>query len=75
MDDLIAWQKARAFRNEISKIAKELTPDERYKLTDQLVRASRSVTANMAEGHGRYHYQENTQFCRQGVRLLRSLIT
>jgi four helix bundle protein len=23
------------------------------------------VTANIAEGHGRYHYQENIQFCRQ----------
>ncbi|MEQ9231213.1 MAG: four helix bundle protein, partial [Cyclobacteriaceae bacterium] len=28
-------------------------------------RASRSVTANIAEGHGRFHFQENTQFCRQ----------
>ena len=34
-------------------------------MTDQIVRASRSVTANMAEGYGRFHYQENIQFCRQ----------
>jgi len=38
---------------------------ERYRLSDQIIRASRSVTANIAEGHGRYHYQENIQFCRQ----------
>lgn len=31
----------------------------------QMRRASTSVTNNIAEGHGRYHYQENTQFCRQ----------
>ena len=29
-----------------------------------MVRASRSITANIAEGHGRFHFQENIQFCR-----------
>jgi four helix bundle protein len=29
-----------------------------------MIRSSRSVTANIAEGHGRYHFQENIQFCR-----------
>lgn len=39
--------------------------DERYRLSDQLIRASRSISANIAEGYGRYHFQENIQFCRQ----------
>lgn len=39
--------------------------DEKYKLTDQILRASRSVTANIAEGFGRFHYQEYVQYCRQ----------
>jgi four helix bundle protein len=30
-----------------------------------MLRASRSTTHNIAEGFGRYHYQENIQFCRQ----------
>ena len=38
--------------------------EEKYRLSDQLIRASRSITANIAEGHGRYHFQENIQFCR-----------
>jgi four helix bundle protein len=38
---------------------------EEYQLKDQLLRASRSVPANIAEGYGRVHYQENIQFCRQ----------
>jgi len=29
-----------------------------------MVRASRSTTQNIAEGFGRFHYQENIQFCR-----------
>lgn len=27
-------------------------------------RASRSVTHNIAEGYGRFHYKENAQYCR-----------
>lgn len=30
-----------------------------------MIRASRSITANSAEGHGRFHFKENIQFCRQ----------
>lgn len=30
-----------------------------------MIRSSRSVPRNIAEGYGRYHYQENMQFCRQ----------
>ena len=33
-------------------------------LTAQIRRAAISVTANLAEGFGRYSYQENIQFCR-----------
>lgn len=51
-------------RNEISQMTKSFPKDEKFKLIDQMIRASRSVTANIAEGYGRYHYQENIQFCR-----------
>jgi four helix bundle protein len=33
--------------------------------TSELRRAAVSATANIAEGFGRYSYQENMQFCRQ----------
>jgi four helix bundle protein len=29
----------------------------------QLVRATDSIAANLAEGHGRYHFKENRNFC------------
>ncbi len=64
-EDLEIWRLARNFRKGISAMVKTFPVDEKYRLTDQLIRASRSVTANIAEGYGRFHYQENIQFCRQ----------
>ena len=64
-EDLEVWKTSRDFRNDISKIAKTLPAEEKYKLVDQITRSSRSISANIAEGYGRYHYQENIQFCRQ----------
>ena len=63
--ELEVWKKGRELRKEISALIKSFPPDEKYRLVDQMIRASRSVTANIAEGYGRYHYQENIQFCRQ----------
>ncbi len=42
-----------------------LPKEEQFRLKDQVLRAARSVTANIAEGYGRQHPQENLQFCRQ----------
>jgi four helix bundle protein len=64
-EDLEIWKECRKLRIEVSKLLITLPPEEKYRLVDQLIRSSRSVTANIAEGHGRYHYQENIQFCRQ----------
>lgn len=64
-ETLDVWKKARNFRNEMSLLTKSFPDEETYKLRDQLLRSSRAVTANLAEGYGRFHYQENLQFCRQ----------
>ena len=64
-EELELYKECRKFRQEISNLVKSFPKDEKYRLTDQLLRCSRSLTANIAEGHGRYHYQENIQFCRQ----------
>lgn len=73
--DLEIWKSSRELRKALSETIKKVFPgDEKYKLADQIIRASRSVTANIAEGYGRYHYQENIQFCRQARGSLMELI-
>jgi four helix bundle protein len=47
------------------KVARALPDSEKYALATQIRRAAISVTANVAEGFGRFGYQENAQFCRQ----------
>jgi four helix bundle protein len=64
-EELEVWKECRKLRFEISGLVKTFPVEEKYRLVDQLLRATRSITANIAEGHGRFHYQENIQFCRQ----------
>jgi len=47
------------------KTARSLPDFEKFALATQIRKAASSVTANIAEGFGRYSYQENVQFCRQ----------
>jgi four helix bundle protein len=63
--DLEVWRAAKAFRTEMYKLAGQLPDLEKFGLACQLRRAAISVTANIAEGFGRFGYQENIQFCRQ----------
>jgi four helix bundle protein len=63
-EELETWRKCRELRKEISFLVKKFPVEEKYRLTDQLIRCSRSVTANIAEGHGRFHYKDNLKFCR-----------
>jgi four helix bundle protein len=64
-EELEVYKKARELRIKISDLVIHFPAEEKYRLVDQLIRASRSTTANIAEGFGRFHFQENIQFCRQ----------
>jgi four helix bundle protein len=63
-ETLECYKLARELRKAISKFCKVLPREEEYRLKDQILRSSRSVTANISEGYGRHHHQENLQFCR-----------
>jgi four helix bundle protein len=47
------------------QLAKCFPTEEKYRLTDQIIRSSRSVNANIAEGHGRFTFKEQVHFCIQ----------
>ena len=64
-EDLEVYKIARELSRSISKLIKTLPKCEEYNLKGQMRRAKLSVTNNIAEGFGRFHYQENIQFCRQ----------
>ena len=62
---LVCWQDARDLKLFFyKKIVPVLPSEEKYNLISQIKRASISITANIAEGYGRYHYQEGIQFFR-----------
>ena len=73
-EDLEVYKAARAFRKRIYKLVSKLPSDERFGLAAQMRRAAVSVTSNLAEGYGRHHWQENTQFCRQARGSLLELV-
>lgn len=63
-EDLECWKACNEVKMFIAGIIKKLPAQEKYDLADNLRRASRSATRNIAEGYGRFHFRENIQFCR-----------
>lgn len=60
--DLKAWQEAHELVKVVYKFLSELPKEEKFGLSDQLRRASISVTSNIAEGFSRQNYKEKVQF-------------
>jgi four helix bundle protein len=64
LDRLEVWVRAKDFALAVYKeVVPHLPADEKWNLTSQLKRAAQSIPANIAEGHGRFHYLDNVRFC------------
>jgi four helix bundle protein len=63
--DLTTWKAARLLRKNVYMVCRGFPKQETFELGSQMRRAAVSITANLAEGYGRFSYQENMQFCRQ----------
>ena len=63
-EDLDVWKVGREARKGLYKLADQLPKQGQYCLGQQVRSAAISLTANIAEGYGRFHFKENIQFCR-----------
>jgi four helix bundle protein len=64
LNRLDVWKRAKDFALKIYReVLPLLPPEEKYGLTQQLRRSSTSVSANIAEGYGRFYYKDNVRFC------------
>jgi four helix bundle protein len=64
LETLEAWKRAKDFAVKVCKEILPLLPaEEKWSLSQQIRRAVQSVPANIAEGYGRYYFQETIRFC------------
>ena len=73
--DLMVWQEAMALAADCYELTRTFPRDEMYGMTSQIRRASVSIAANIAEGHGREQTGSFMQSLRVGQGSLKELET
>jgi len=73
-EDLEVYKVAREFRKAMYAVGRKLPDFEKLGLTSQIRRAAVSLTNNIAEAHGRYHYLDQIKFLLQARGSLEELI-
>ncbi|MCB0206567.1 MAG: four helix bundle protein [Anaerolineae bacterium] len=61
-EDLICWQLAWRLMHECHALAATFPAIERYDLTLQIRKSTKSGMSNISEGYGRYHYLDSLRF-------------
>jgi len=64
-ENLDAYKAAREFRKAMYEVTRHLPNFEKFELASQIRRASVSLTNNIAEGHGRFHFLDQIKFMLQ----------
>jgi four helix bundle protein len=64
LEALQVWQLSLNFAEKVCKqVLPSLPKEEKWALVDQLRRSAQSIPANLAEGYGRYYYQDAIRYC------------
>ena len=64
LDSLQVWQRSMAFAKRVLlEVVPHLPVEEKWAMANQIRRAVQSIPANIAEGYGRFYYQEGVRFC------------
>lgn len=64
-EELELWKIVRLFKKDIRELTKQFPTEEKFRLTDQVIRSSRSINALITEGHGRFTYPDQIHYCIQ----------
>ncbi len=62
MENLKIYNLAERIEIFLHKLTKKYPEDEKYRMTDQLRRASNAITSNIAESYGRYTFKEKIRY-------------
>ena len=73
-EDLEVYQAAREFRKAMYRVAARLPAEEKFALASQIRRAAVSLTNNIAEGRGRFHFLDQIKFTLQARGSLEELL-
>jgi four helix bundle protein len=64
LEQLTVWTKSKEFALSVYRLVIPALPiEEKWAMATQLRRSAASVPANIAEGYGRYYFQDNIRFC------------
>ncbi len=61
--DLDVWKSGRKLKIRICKLVKIFPLEEKFRLSDQLIRSSRGIGSAIAEGHGKFYYKDQINYC------------
>jgi four helix bundle protein len=73
-EDLETYKVAREFRKAMYAVTRKLPNFEKFELASQIRRAAVSLTNNIAEGHGRFHFLDQIKFMLQARGSVEELI-
>lgn len=73
-EELEIWKKSRVFKQQVAEMIKGFPADERYKLSDQLLRSSRSINSLLAVRTWETHICRSDTLLYSGKRLIGRII-